>query len=255
MPGSIYPAEFFKTEQINRKVGLCFVLMPFREGLNEIFETIKEAAESPPWNFVCKRADDFFAGGHILSDVLRGIAEAQVVVADLTDRNPNVFYELGIAHMVKQPREIILLAQSMDSMPFDLQAFRCIQYSQTIQGARKLKTDFTRTLGEITEPVYRFEVEQGQTYNFAQKLFGESRCLYDFSIFADYLGVNGAKYTLRVRRYVAGEPAPTEVRVDGYGIMSGEARQIPKIPWELRLDQSDGKIASFSVIHRSGPFG
>jgi hypothetical protein len=251
MGGSIYPADFFEKEQISRKVGLCFVLMPFREGLKEIFETIKEVVEGPQWNFVCKRADDFFAGGHILADVLRGIGEAEVVVADLTDRNPNVFYELGIAHMVKQPKEIILLAQSIDAVPFDLRAFRCIVYSQSIQGAKKLKADFANTLGEITEPVYRFKVNQRQSYSFAHKLFGESRCLYDFSLFADYLGLNGAKFTLRVRRYVAGEPEPTEVSVDGYGIAHGDTRQIPKIPWDLRLDHSDGESASFSVIRRS----
>ena len=248
-----YPADFFKTERISHKAGQCFVLMPFREGLNEVFETVKEIVETPPWNFECKRADDFFAGGHIMATVLRGMAEAEFIVADLTDRNPNVFYELGIAHMVKKPEEIILLAQSMDAVPFDLQSFRCIVYAQTIQGARKLKADFTRTLQEITKPVYRFELRNGQTYQFPEKLFGESRCLYDFSVYGDYLGQNAAKYSLRVRRYVAGEPVATEVSNDGYGVETGGTRPIPKIPWDLRLDRSDGQSSSFSVVRRLDP--
>lgn len=44
--------------------------------------------------------------GHILADILRGIREAEIVIADLSDRNPNVFYELGIAHMVKNAGEV-----------------------------------------------------------------------------------------------------------------------------------------------------
>src|SRR5437763_16978958 len=121
--------------------------MPFDPAMNEVFYTIRDALESEPWNFECQRADDFFAGGHILSDVLRGIKEAEIVVADLTGRNPNVFYELGIAHMVKQPNQIILLTQNIASVPFDLQSFRCVQYAQTIQGAKKLQEDLRRTLG------------------------------------------------------------------------------------------------------------
>lgn len=252
MPGT-YPEEFFRTERISRKAGQCFVLMPFREGLNEVFETVREIVEGPPWNFVCKRADDFFAGGHIMTTVLRGIAEAEFLVADLSDRNPNVFYELGIAHMMKQPDEIILLAQRIDAIPFDLQSFRCVVYSQTIQGARQLKVDFTKTLKEITKPVYRFTVHNMQTYEFPERLFGDSRCLYDFSMRADYLGQNAAKYWLRVRRYVAGEPASTEVSSDGYGIEAGNTRSIPNIPWDLRLDDADGRTASFSVVRRLQP--
>jgi hypothetical protein len=146
-----YPADFFKTGQIRRKAGHCFVLMPFRKDLDEIFDTVKDVVESPPWNFTCKRADDFFAGGHIMATVLRGIAEAEFIVADLTDRNPNVFYELGIAHTVKRPEEIIFLAQSTDAIPFDLQPFRCIVYAQSIHGAKRLKTDLTKTLREDNE--------------------------------------------------------------------------------------------------------
>ena len=187
-----------------------------------------------------------------MADILHGIAAAEIIVADLTDRNPNVFYELGIAHMVKQPTEIILLTQSRDAVPFDLQAFRCITYSQNIQGARKLQADLANALREITKPVYRFTVRQRETIEFPHKLFGESRCLYDFSLFADAVGEDGAKYSLRVRKYVAGIPEPTQVSDDGYGIETGRTGQIPKIPWDLRLDRSDGDVATFSVIRRSG---
>jgi len=173
-------------------MGYCFVLMPFEPAMNEVFDTIRDSVAGEPWNFQCQRADDFFAGGHILSDVLRGIQEAQILVADLTGRNPNVFYELGIAHMVKQPKDIILLTQNISAVPFDLQSFRCIQYTQTIQGARKLREDLRRVLGEVAERVHRFQAKQGETFQFASRLFGEDDCLYDFSLGlgAEYFGDN-----------------------------------------------------------------
>ena len=129
--------------------------MPFDPRLDEVYEAIKCAVESDPWNFVCRRADDFFRGGHLLADVLRGIGEAQSIIADLTGRNPNVFYELGIAHMVKQPSKIVLLTRDTGSLPFDVQSFRCIQYTQTIQAAKKLQEDIRRALNEVAHPGLR----------------------------------------------------------------------------------------------------
>jgi hypothetical protein len=49
------------------------------------------------------RADDFFAANSIISDVWNAITDAKVLVADCTGRNPNVFYELGIAHTLGSP--------------------------------------------------------------------------------------------------------------------------------------------------------
>jgi len=253
MASLTYPADFFHSQKIEPKAGYCFVLMPFDAPLREIFETVKETLEGPPWNFTCRRADDFFAGGHVLTDILRGIAEAEIVLADLTGRNPNVFYELGIAHMHKPPSAIVLLTQGIDAVPFDLQGFRRIVYTQSIQGARELRKDLANALEQITKPVYRFEIRQGETYEFPHRLGGESRCLYDFSVFSDYLGVDFAKYTLRVRRYVAGQAAATEVDVNGSGLEKGKSEPIPKIPWDLRLERSDGQRALFSVVQQLQP--
>ena len=245
---STYPREFFQRQPVTQKAGTCFVVMPFAARMTEVFATIRQAVEAAPWNFICKRADDFFAGGHVLLDVLRGIGEAQVVIADLTGKNPNVFYELGIAHMVKQPDEIILLTQNMKSVPFDLQAFRCIEYAQTIAGGKKLRDDIQRTLREIAAPVYRFQVDERSTYEFRDRLFGENRCLYNFSLRVDYAGANAAKFMLQLRRFVAGDPAPQLVSDTGHGLKVGGAQRVPKIPWELKLDRIDGSTSYFSLV-------
>jgi hypothetical protein len=222
--------------------------MPFAPGLNEVFETVRAIVQSPPWNFECKRADDFFGGGHILGDILQGIGSAQIVIADLTNRNPNVFYELGIAHMVKKPDEIILLTQDAASVPFDLQSFRCIQYTQSIEGARKLEKDLAKAFKEMVSPIYRFSVRQGETYEFPHRLFGDENCLYDFTVYGDYLGVDAAKLTLQLRRYMAGHPVPESLEKTYHGLEQGHSIKVPNIPWELRLDSPGNAAAEFSLI-------
>jgi|SRR5579872_3826771 len=246
---SVYPLHFFKSGGTKRKAGYCFVLMPFDPGMREVFHTIKEEVESPPWNFICRRAEDFYSGGHILVDILTGIAEAEVVIADLTGRNPNVFYELGIAHTIREPDAIILLTQSMDSVPFDLRGFRVIEYAQTIEGARTLRQQLTAALRQVSQPVYRFSIRQGATYDFPHKLPGDERCLYGFSVFADYLGIQFVKCSVRVRKYIAGQSTPTEFGPDPHGIGVGDIRQLPHFPWALRLDESDEQEARFAVVH------
>ena len=100
------PRRFLSTTRGQSPGGLLPCTMPFAPELKPVFETICAVIETEPWNFVCRRAGDFFAGGHILADILQGIREAEIVIADLSDRNPNVFYELGIAHMVKNAGEV-----------------------------------------------------------------------------------------------------------------------------------------------------
>jgi hypothetical protein len=76
----------------------------------------------------CRRADDISRGGYVMKDILRGFSEAEFIIADLTDLNPDVFYELGIAHMCKNDDDVILIAEKNQKVPFDLQQFRFIDY-------------------------------------------------------------------------------------------------------------------------------
>jgi hypothetical protein len=58
--------------------------------------------------------------------VWAGITGAKVLVAELTGRNPNVFYELGLAHALNKP--VVLISSNQDDVPFDLQHIRVIYY-------------------------------------------------------------------------------------------------------------------------------
>jgi len=73
------------------------------------------------------RADtEIFGAGKIMDQVWSGINAAKVLVAELTTRNPNVFYELGLAHTLKKP--VVLISSNEADVPFDLKHIRVIYY-------------------------------------------------------------------------------------------------------------------------------
>jgi hypothetical protein len=109
--------------RVNRK--LCFVLMPFRADLDPVHRTIREAVVLDN-GLICERADDIYSAGIVVDEVWEKICEAQIVVAEVTGRNANVFYEMGLAHALGKP--VVILAQSASDIPFDLQHRRAILY-------------------------------------------------------------------------------------------------------------------------------
>ena len=116
----------------------AFVIMPFAEGFNEVYNLfIADTLSRAGYEVI--RADDIRAQQNILKDIVLGIAQSNLIVADLTDSNPNVYYELGIAHALQRP--VILLTQQLSELPFDLQSYRVITYSThfaEIERAREL---------------------------------------------------------------------------------------------------------------------
>jgi hypothetical protein len=143
----MYPKRFFRdfTEPI--KKGTVFVLMPFAEEFKPIYELIKRTLEGSELRLSCYRSDEVYKPEPIVEKILRGIAESELIIADITSRNPNVFYELGIAHTVKD--NCIILAQTMDDVPFDLRHLYCIIYSNKLSGAEDLKQNLIKTVSEI----------------------------------------------------------------------------------------------------------
>lgn len=107
----------------------CFVMQPFAAPLGDYYEKIyKPAIEKAGLKPV--RADaDIFGTGKIMDQVWTGISQARVLVAELTSRNPNVFYELGLAHASKKP--VVLVSSKEEDVPFDLQHIRVIYYDVT----------------------------------------------------------------------------------------------------------------------------
>lgn len=132
----------------------AFVLMPFEAEFKPIYEDlIKPALEDAGYDVA--RADSFFDQQNILCDIIRGITTANLIIADLTTLNPNVLYELGICHGLRIPT--ILLAQSIEDVPFDLRSYKIQVYSTRFDQVHKLKN----ALKEIAERSKRKEITFG----------------------------------------------------------------------------------------------
>jgi len=131
---------------------LAFVLMPFAEDLTKIYnDIIKPTVEEK--DLVCRRADDLKTNRAIIQDIWKSICEARIVIADLTDLNPNVMYELGIAHTVGKETILIYQLRNEEELkfPFDLAHIRRIQYENIALGGTKLKSELSQTLDSVLE--------------------------------------------------------------------------------------------------------
>lgn len=123
-----------------------FVLMPFKEEFRPIYsEIIKPVAEQ--FGLDCVRADDLYSTKAIMEDVWKLINEAKIIVADLTGKNPNVFYEAGLAHAVG--KDVIIISQNIDDVPFDLRHLRVFIYQDSVAGFRKLEKQLYQALSNI----------------------------------------------------------------------------------------------------------
>jgi hypothetical protein len=120
-----------------------FVLMPFSQAMQPIFDDhIKVVCTG--LGLRAQRSDDFFNANVIVEDIWRAIYYAQVIIADCSGRNPNVFYEAGLAHALG--RTTVLITQSLDDVPFDLRHLRVIRYAYTPPGMKEFEEDLSSTL-------------------------------------------------------------------------------------------------------------
>lgn len=106
-----------------------FVLMPFDAAFNDIYKLGIKAACAEAGAYA-ERVDEQVYDGSILTRIYNQITKADIIVADMTGRNPNVFYEVGYAHALDQ--RVILLTKSVDDIPFDLQHHLHIVYEGVI---------------------------------------------------------------------------------------------------------------------------
>ena len=113
-----------------------FVLMPFGEEFDPVFSGfIKPVLEQQ--GFDVARADTVKTLQSIVKDIVERIGGADLIVADLTDSEPNVYYEVGIAHALDKP--VILLTQSIESVRFDVNHNRLMEYSTHFDKIDKAK--------------------------------------------------------------------------------------------------------------------
>jgi hypothetical protein len=133
---------------ISVEADLCFLLMPFREPWSDdawaLIQNVILAC-----GMRCRRADE--QDGHVvMDDIWDGICRARVVIADLTAKNPNVTYEVGLADVLG--KDVVLLSQTPTDVPFDFLGVRLVTYENSIGGVRRLSDELRKRLERFRPP-------------------------------------------------------------------------------------------------------
>lgn len=236
---SVYPKDALKGYRHAHKAS-CFVLMPFAPAFDSIWSTVRGTLQSPELNLICRRADDFRAP-NILETILNGIAQAEFILADLTGANPNVFYELGIAHCAKESAKVILLTQDMSFVPFDLRHLRCITYLDSPSGLEDLRRELTATFEAYSKDAFRFRVHEGKRFRFDKKLVGKASNLFSISVECPHVGQDAVKVFVHFEKFSVDEPGPVDSQ---FLFLSEDQRsvRVENIPWCLHLiEAGDGE--------------
>jgi hypothetical protein len=139
------PSVFQIPEHENIEDSLISAMMPFDPRFDAVYATLKQVAESI--RLRCRRADDIWENPAVIQDVVSLIDRSRVVICDCSGRNPNVFYEIGIAHTLG--RDVILITQSESDIPFDLRHLRYINYLNNGEGLAALSARLTPRLIDL----------------------------------------------------------------------------------------------------------
>jgi len=128
---------------------ICFVIMPFGGEFDGYYTKIYSKAIKK-CNLKPVRVDDLFRASNIVKDIWDLTLKAKIILADLTGKNPNVFYELGLAHAIGKPA--VILTKSLEDIPFDLRQIRAIIYDTKHAGwEKKLQSDIDKAIKETID--------------------------------------------------------------------------------------------------------
>lgn len=119
-----------------------FVLTPFNDNYRPTFFAIKEVCER--LNLKCLRGDEEYIPNEIFPSILKHIVKSRFLIANITGRNPNVMYELGVAHSLGKPT--IIISKNFTEIPFDLNNKRIIIFDNNDDLRTKLETSITDML-------------------------------------------------------------------------------------------------------------
>ncbi len=107
----------------------CFETTPFADPLGGYYQSLYEPAIKKAGLSAVRADTDIFGTGKIIDQIWAGINNAKVLVAELTGRNPNVLYELGLAHALRKP--VVLISSNEEDVPFDVRHVRVIYYQMS----------------------------------------------------------------------------------------------------------------------------
>ncbi len=210
--------QFFmlEYEEITVKPKLAFVILPFKNIL--IFEKVLKPIFEE-YGYEILKADDMFSTT-IMQGVANLIKQAGIIVADLTNRNPNVFYELGLAHALN--KKVLLITQNGDDVPTDLKAHRYYKYEfSNSDGILNFENYLRKFLDDFKKPF----ISDEETHDITAYKGNELR------IPCDFLGRNEG--TFSIWAYINDDHYNTKNRDNQYILShSGNKGRMKKIEYE-----------------------
>ncbi len=126
---------------------LVSFMMPFDADFDAVRDIVRSACEEV--GLKCLRADEVWDHDEIIQDVFSLIYRSRIVICDFTNKNPNVFYEAGIAHTLG--KHVIPITQDLKALPFDLQHRRAFEYSVDADGIAALRSKVLARIQRLLE--------------------------------------------------------------------------------------------------------
>lgn len=143
----VFQPRVFRPEAVDLETdsNLVSVMMPFEAKFNPVLDAIREACESIELR--CVRADNIWRETVIIDEIFSLICRSGIVVCDLTERNANVLYEMGVAQTIGKP--VVMLTQSDADIPFDVKHHRYLKYLNNDQGREEMRDALADRLATI----------------------------------------------------------------------------------------------------------
>jgi anti-anti-sigma factor len=135
----------FSVPEVSLERDLVAIMMPLAAEYTSVYKAITTACQRA--GFRPLRADDIWDESVIMQDIFNLIFRAHVVVVDLSGKNPNVMYEMGIAHTLG--KHVIPISQSIDDGPFDIKHHRILKYLSNAEGLEQLETRLAKRLQQF----------------------------------------------------------------------------------------------------------
>ncbi len=148
--------------ELRENPSLVFVIMPFAKEFDDVYQFgIKNTAAS--LGLQCKRSDEIIHTQNVIcTSICQPIRAARYIIVDITRKNPNVFYELGLTHARLEDREqakkkVLIITQDMEDLPFDLRTMNIIHYRSIGDLSGKLTLFLTEFLHTSSTEVRTLE--------------------------------------------------------------------------------------------------
>lgn len=131
----------------------CYVIMPFSptkrtKNWESVYQNLfRPVIEESKFGYKCERSE--IRNGAFTKDIVQNLKTAHLVLADITDLNPNVMWELGVRHALSQRTIMVAREDAIDEIPSDIRGYGVIAYPKEITGFKKFKEEIEKTLTRI----------------------------------------------------------------------------------------------------------